>query len=493
MEKSKEKAQAKAFFKKPFNSQELLSVIAETLKPVLEKPKLTLQALLLQEKVSARDKIKALDRVESITGLDLVYILSLLIHSNLKGHLNVKKGPDIYSISFSEGSLVKVEGPMTVAIVKDLLVKKEYLSVQDIQVLNEKKIKGDFVQGLIDENYISPHILPEIRNFQAITEIKNLVNEEEIEINFSKDRKLDFTYKLDENLFHFLLSEIIEENFDMDWFKDFYLMLKNHPLKVNASDQLSYFKQMPIVTNVKGLFEVLEKEPTIGEILSEDKFDEDRFFRAIHFLAVNRIVTFSESVRSMSVFSDLSRLKALNDKIQQLDPFQIFQYFGSKKSCPPSEVNRLYKEFAKSYHPDKLSGKGSEDQKQLLHELFARVTEAHSILTDEEKRSKYTQEMEQESVEKQLKSEGLLEEGVKFLKKSDFESAKKLFQAAKELYTTPRLNLLCLWVQLKLSDFGKLDPKFNQQVDAALEKYYEHERNTFEYMMVKGLQLAHQH
>ncbi|MCB0415154.1 MAG: response regulator, partial [Bdellovibrionales bacterium] len=236
MEKSKEKAQAKAFFKKPFNSQELLSVIAETLKPVLEKPKLPLQALLLQEKVSARDKIKALDRVESITGLDLVYILSLLIHSNLKGHLNVKKGPDIYSISFSEGSLVKVEGPMTVAIVKDLLVKKEYLSVQDIQVLNEKKIKGDFVQGLIDENYISPHILPEIRNFQAITEIKNLVNEEEIEINFSKDRKLDFTYKLDENLFHFLLSEIIEENFDMDWFKDFYLMLKNHPLKVNASD-----------------------------------------------------------------------------------------------------------------------------------------------------------------------------------------------------------------------------------------------------------------
>ena len=462
-EKSIQKANAKAFLAKPFNVAELVSIVNENLRSVIEKPKLPLQALLLQEKVSPRDKIKALDRVESLTGLDLIYLLSLLLHSNLKGYLNVLKGKDIFSISFSEGKLIKVDGPHTENLVKDMLVKKEYLSVQDIQVINEKKIYGDFIQGLIEENLISPHILPEIRNFQALMEIKSLVNEDEIEVNFARDRNVDFVHSLDNNLFYHLQSELLEENFELEWFKKFYLLLKNHPIELNKKSDLAYFKLMPIVSCVNGLLDNLSNQPTIGELILSKKYDEDKLFRAIHFLAVNKVILFSEQIRSMSVFADVDRLKSLNEKIQTLNPFEIFIYFGAKKSCPASEVNRLYKEFAKSYHPDKLSSKASTEQKTILHEMFARVTEAHDILIDDKKRNEYVDEIEQNSVEKQLKAESLMEEGIKFLKKSEFDNAKKLFAAASELHKTPRLELYDHWIRLKGIKLGAVPDEYRQQ------------------------------
>lgn len=61
------------------------------------------------------------------------------------------------------------------------------------------------------------------------------------------------------------------------------------------------------------------------------------------------------------------------------------------KNASQEVIERVYKVLAKKYHPDTTT----EPDKQAAEEKFKRISEAYSVLSDEEKRKKYDLELEQ--------------------------------------------------------------------------------------------------
>ena len=132
-----------------------------------------------------------------------------------------------------------------------------------------------------------------------------------------------------------------------------------------------------------------------------------------------------------------------------MNPFEIFQYFGTSKSCRPDEVEKIYRDFAKSNHPDKFANV-AEEQKKLRHDLFALVTNAFNILIDSDQRSAYEKDVKTEDAHKQMKAESLLNHALQQIQVGHYQQAMDLAIQSQELCELPLQTLYILWAKLKI-------------------------------------------
>ena len=66
-----------------------------------------------------------------------------------------------------------------------------------------------------------------------------------------------------------------------------------------------------------------------------------------------------------------------------------YQILEVNKSASPETISKVYKFLAKKYHPDANPGNSQEAE-----EKFKQISEAYEILSNEEKRKKYDEELE---------------------------------------------------------------------------------------------------
>lgn len=74
-------------------------------------------------------------------------------------------------------------------------------------------------------------------------------------------------------------------------------------------------------------------------------------------------------------------------KASTKDPDDYYNILGVKKTAKPKEIKSAYRKLALKYHPDKVE----ESEKEAAEEKFVKVSEAYSVLSDEEKRKVYDQ------------------------------------------------------------------------------------------------------
>ncbi|CAL9736213.1 hypothetical protein MOSE0_J04566 [Monosporozyma servazzii] len=70
----------------------------------------------------------------------------------------------------------------------------------------------------------------------------------------------------------------------------------------------------------------------------------------------------------------------------ELDQTTFYSILGLSSNATPTEISKSYKNLARRLHPDKSKSTYSED-------LFKLIVQAHSILTDEQKKLKYDREL----------------------------------------------------------------------------------------------------
>lgn len=481
------KTEAVEFFQKPFDIEKVTALVEKQLTSFVDKPKVDLHALLAAPSASARERKKALDHVEEMFGFDLPFVLCILMDAESSGYLNiVDDQQNIYGITLAKGAIAKVDSEKTALMTKKLLVGHGFITEEDLGELSAKSKTGDLLRNLISEGLMSPHVVDLIKREQISSELVKLLDNRKLTINFVPDRKIkEDPSAMDMSMFiHHLHDQVAA--LPTDYLKKFYQVWTGHPMRLGPQyqDQI-HVTSLPLIKGCEGIMEFFKKGSTLEEILASAKYTEDAFYRALHFLALRRVFVFEENRRVGNVDEHINRLKQMYTQLKDKNPVQIFQYFGLSEDARPQDVARIYKEFAKSNHPDTLPQSISEEYRKMNHELFAWVTSASDILGDEEKKKAFLDSLKQKEAEKQLQAEDVIAEARTLMNRGKFSEALAKVNQAKMIYTSESIELMYYWAKLKTP--GKMDKNGINQANEFLTALSSETKKSALYQFVRGL------
>jgi tetratricopeptide (TPR) repeat protein len=118
-----------------------------------------------------------------------------------------------------------------------------------------------------------------------------------------------------------------------------------------------------------------------------------------------------------------------------------FDLLGVNQMSTVNEIKRAYIALAKEFHPDRIPNSAGREVRKMAEELFQILTDAHNVLTDEQKRNEYVKKLTQSSkveaaddVTRLLAAEGKFQAGEEYLKKKLFSKAAESFKEAIDIY-----------------------------------------------------------
>lgn len=123
-------------------------------------------------------------------------------------------------------------------------------------------------------------------------------------------------------------------------------------------------------------------------------------------------------------------LKALTEKFRSAKAYEIL---GVEVEASPEVCRKAYLDLVKKYHPDRLPPDSDAELRKMGENLFAKINEAHSTMTDPEKRMEYNAQLEieksggMEQIEKTLEAEMLIPQAKMALKRRHYKTAHDLY------------------------------------------------------------------
>ena len=73
----------------------------------------------------------------------------------------------------------------------------------------------------------------------------------------------------------------------------------------------------------------------------------------------------------------------------RIDSLNYFEILNLPQTATPGDIRKSYYQFARALHPDKFYHLENADVRKAIHHIYKRVTEAHGILKDDVKRTRY--------------------------------------------------------------------------------------------------------
>lgn len=132
-----------------------------------------------------------------------------------------------------------------------------------------------------------------------------------------------------------------------------------------------------------------------------------------------------------------STREQLAREVVEMKKRDYFEILGVSKNASGAEIKKAYFSLAKQYHPDRLYAEASAEVRNLADELFNLVSQAHDVLTDEDRRTQYLEDLQSgvkrnvsSEVSKILSAEGIFQKGEMALRKRDYQRARELFTEA---------------------------------------------------------------
>ncbi len=483
-----QKTGAVEFLFKPIDAKALKEALGKIIKPEEEKSdKVSLYALLTRNYSSRREKLKAFEQFDEVQGFDLAILVTFLMDFEVSGHLNMSSSNgEIYGLSFEEGDITQLDSGASAKILKELLIKKGFLTETEYSRFKETHKRGDLVAGLIKENLLSPHALKLIKAEQIKTELNQIFSEKTVNINFVPDESggrpsiIDFETYID-----FLHEAALR--FSGSYLKELYSSGESCPLRRGANfARLDEVLAKPLGQPLAPLKAKLNAEVSLKDLLESSSGTSEEVLRAIHFLILLRVLVIDDRKQEWAQGPDLTTINKMIGDLKGKNPFELFIYFGAGPQLRPPEVEKIYKDFAKANHPDHLPPKSPEEVLQKSTQLFALVSEAYTILMDPVKREKAHESVQERELKAQVAAETLLDDGIRLIKQNQFDKAAVLFAQSLQHHFIREAQIHYVWARLK-------SPSANLSGDDLAEmsdKLYEvpvQERRNYLYCLVMGL------
>jgi tetratricopeptide (TPR) repeat protein len=84
-------------------------------------------------------------------------------------------------------------------------------------------------------------------------------------------------------------------------------------------------------------------------------------------------------------------------RFNQIEKQNLFQTLGIDEGAAKEQVRAAYLELAKVFHPDRVPAVGTGELRPKMERIFARISEAHATLCDDQARKKYEQSLRDSS------------------------------------------------------------------------------------------------
>jgi tetratricopeptide (TPR) repeat protein len=170
---------------------------------------------------------------------------------------------------------------------------------------------------------------------------------------------------------------------------------------------------------------------------------------------------------------DTTALRELADKLGRAEDH--FRVLGVARDAPIATVKAAYFALAKQVHPDAAPASEAAETRALRADLFARVSEAWAVLSDDEKKKKYLAELEQGAavdVAAILEAEQLFVKATVYVKTRQYDAALKALDDATKLHPDePEFSVWRAWVDFLLaSDRKARHPVAAAAIEAALKE-----------------------
>lgn len=482
-----EKTGAAAFLNKPFDLNELKTKLEEQFQELVGNGGVPLHVLVSKPFSTPRERTKVIEGLEEVKGFDLPFVLSVLMEAGATGHMNLANpSGEIYGITLSEGKITGVDSSETDATLTMMLLEKGFLTREDLQQVQTKGRRGDLVAMLIEEQHVSPHVLPIIRKEQILFDLRNLFTNEPMNINFVPDRsKKNAEIGWEMSDLTPLLHDVVDGQITDDYLKAFYKEWMEYPVQTGPLFKADHelFK-MPMFQKLPALTDLLSKNLTIEEIRTQGKYPEDALLKALHLMAFRRLIIFDDVKKAKGTAEYGERAKSMIRELQNKNPFEVFMYFGLDRSPKSADIERIYREFARSNHPDLLPPSSSAELRKIVNQVFSIVSEAHDVLSNSTKRAQLERDLRQKEAEGQIQAEGLADEAVNFLRRGKATEALEKSAEAIKLYASRTVKIAHCWALLKShDDTGRKAAEASKILDSIPHE----ERRIPQYLFVQGL------
>ncbi len=482
-----QKTGALDFLFKPIDAKALKGAINKAVEPLVKEIKVPLHALLTKPYSSSRDRLKVIEELDEISGYDLAAVVSILLDAKVDGHINISSSEgELYGIGLENGAITQLDSDRSESLIGEILVGGGFLSETEFQEFSKQHKKGDLVASLVNEAMLSPHALGLVKKEQIKREIRSLFGLSEININFSPEDRKDRPHVLNLQDFSSILHDEIKK-IPEAYLQEFYKSWLNHPLRLVANlEKNREMLNKDLFSELSQFVSQLSEEKTILELREQFSDRVPQILRAVHFMALMRLIVIDDKARGAAVQHNLEELKRALAQLKGKTPFEVFEYFGVGGQAKDTEISRVYKEFAKSNHPDHLQPDASPELRKALTDLFAIVSEAYSVLMDPVKKEKMLETLKERELKQQVLAESLLDEGIKLLGQNQFERAEKAFSESQKNFPSKEAKIYFIWARLKNP---KLPPSKEELRDLS-ESLYEipaQERRTHIFYLVAGL------
>jgi len=241
-------------------------------------------------------------------------------------------------------------------------------------------------------------------------------------------------------------------------------------IKLHSRAKIQRFLFAP---KIQGALDVLRARPqSIAALLKSNLVDADTLRRVIYTLAVTRHLDLGrDDLEPMAVAAGQSKYPAVAEPrvrrrfepprpaspppespvataaqreelvglLEKLDALNFYQILGISDDSPSPVVQSAFLLQAKKWHPDRWRGE-LEASREDAARVFARISEAYQVLTNQEQREEYDklrktkgqEEEEQETVKQVLRAAALYQKAQIVARKQDFAAAEDLAQKAME-------------------------------------------------------------
>lgn len=485
-----EKSHALAFFTKPLEIKNILSLIDKNFADIVELDLPPLIETLTTPDVSVNHRLKAIENCPTIHGFDLPLVYSLIFGSNLSGQLIISAGETDKSVlTFHKGLLTQIELKDKTSYFGALLVEMGFTTTKEVEDVLVEQSHHPIGERLVLAHSLSPHAIRVVRIEQMLIRLSKTIRDQFIDIKFISTNSGSAEEYIDRPRFDQILWDWICSKLTGDWLRSFYAQWSDYPVLCKEIKQIEARLRYLTTTQEERqeVITLLNKPQSLSESLKVSTLSEDRAQAILHYLFLQKIVYFGKPVSTAAGFL-AQRLKRLKRLLSEAEQKNYFQLLNVSEKSGDREIHKSYTELAQHFHPDKIPLGAPEEVRQLTERYFSFITQAYDTLKDPSRRHEYARAQVEGSAEKALESEALMEQAFANLRKGKFQGALEIAERLIAQKTHRQdVYIYFAWAKMKVTAKEQLTKAFLSSIGEAINRVPPEDRHSASYLYVKGL------